>query len=70
MGQRLSATAYAGLSPTIWTLLNLDDKTEESTQQRRQVWNAVLEHFSTAANTSAVKRCATQFIGSIVLVGF
>lgn len=73
MGQHLSASGYAALLPTIWSLLSdaRDGRRmeqEDVTLRRRQVWDAVLDHGSRASTTSAVKKLVVEFIGRVYVV--
>ncbi|KAG8850568.1 hypothetical protein FRB96_009659 [Tulasnella sp. 330] len=70
MGQNLSASGYAALLPTIWSLVNDMQggrRTEQTdiTPQQRRVWDAVVDHGTKTSTTSTVKKLAVEFIGRV-----
>jgi len=74
MGQTLSASAYASLLPTIWSLINQPHgglgqiQSLRDPDVSRTVLQAVLEHYSHTGFGSAVKKAAAEFIARLFLL--
>jgi pre-rRNA-processing protein IPI1 len=63
----LSSTAYIGLLPTIWSLLN--NRTIDRYQLSSDVLLATIEHAVKTPSRSGLKKSTVEFVARIILVG-
>ena len=64
LGQSLTAQTYMELLPTLWWLLDRQDRDDTS-----EILRAVLDHATKAGSASGVKPVVTEFVGRLILVG-
>lgn len=67
LGRRLSGEAYASLLPTIWSLLNSSESSDNATITAR-VFDVTLQHAIQTGPLTAVKLIATDFVARLYLV--